>query len=121
MNAPDPASRLQRAREHLRGYPAETLAAAEACFGAGDLEALDRLVDGVLTYHLPPNPERRPLAELPAEARLVEDIGVDSLAMVEMTFLLEELLGAKFPDDELRALRTLGDLRAAVRAKAGGA
>ncbi len=121
MNASDSAGRLQRARDQLRGFPDGTLAAAEGFFGAGDLAALDRLVDWVLTHHLPAKPGRPPLGDLPADSRLVEDIGLDSLAMVEMTFLLEELLGAKFPDDELRQLRTLGDLRAAVRAKAAGA
>ncbi|MEY2878569.1 MAG: hypothetical protein RLZZ15_949 [Verrucomicrobiota bacterium] len=121
MNAPDSAARLAHARELLRGYPPGTVEAAEEFFRGGDPGALDRLLNGVLLHHLASKSDRPPFATLPPDARLVEDIGVDSLAMVEMVFLLEELLGAKFPDDELRRLQTLADLRAAVRAKAAGA
>jgi acyl carrier protein len=121
MNAPDSAARLARARELLRGYPPGTVEAAEGFFRAADSGALDQLLDGVLLHHLAPKPDRPPFATVSPDARLVEDIGVDSLAMVEMVFLLEELLGAKFPDEELRRLQTLADLRAAVRAKAVGA
>ncbi len=102
----------------LHGYPPGTVETAEQFLKDSQPEALDRLVDLVLTHHLPTRPDRPVIADLPPSAQLVGDVGLDSFAMVELTFLLEELLGVKFPDEELRRLQTLGDLRAAVRARA---
>lgn len=44
-----------------------------------------------------------------AEARLVEDLGLDSFDLVEMLTLVEEL-GVRFPDDVAVGLDTIGDV-----------
>ncbi len=120
MNSADVETRVGKAREMLVGYPAETVAAAERFFREGEPEALDRLVAGVIAYHRPSkaNGDAGEVAPLEGSARLVEDLGFDSLAMVEMSFLLDELLGLKLSDDEMRALRTIDDVRGVVRTRA---
>ena len=53
-------------------------------------------------------------------ARLVEDLGCDSLDIVELVIGLEDGLEVQFTDDEASALRTVGDVHALVQRKAGG-
>lgn len=114
MTPSDLGSRIQKARELLADHPPATADAAEAFLRGGDSGALDRLLDGVMTHFLPPKPDRPPLSSLPPSARLVEDLGFDSLAMVEMSFFLQDLMDVKLADEDLRALQTLGDLRTLV-------
>jgi acyl carrier protein len=117
MTPSDLDSRLLRAQTLLAGYPPAVLGAAESALRTRDPAALDFVLHGVLTHHLVPLPERPPVAEMSDEAQLVAHVGLDSFAMAEIGFLLEDLLETRFPDDELRCLQTLGDLRRAVRSK----
>lgn len=104
----DPADRV---RTILQGYPEPAIAAGVRFAESRDPAALDRLVLAVLSFHLPPRPEGRPdLATFPRSTRLVADLAVDSLTFVELGFLIEDLLGVKLEDDELRAIVTLDDL-----------
>jgi Acyl carrier protein len=122
MNPVEVETRIGRAREMLVGYPAETVEAAERFLRKGDAGALDRLVAGVIAYHRPAGASgKKDETEPEGSARLVEDLGFDSLAMVEMSFLLDELLGLRLSDDEMRALRTYDDVRGVVRARAAAA
>ncbi len=49
-------------------------------------------------------------AEVVPEARLQEDLEVDSLSLVEIHMALEDSLGRKIPDGELAKLSTVQDL-----------
>jgi len=51
------------------------------------------------------------------EADLVNDLGADSLAVVELMMALEDKLGVHIDDEEAEGLRTFGDALALVRAK----
>jgi len=42
--------------------------------------------------------------------RLVEDLGADSLEILEITHALNDLFGIELPEDELSSVRTAGDL-----------
>lgn len=57
------------------------------------------------------------VAALPADTP-IEDLGMDSVASLELVGLLEERLDAEFPDAELSRLGTLGDLIELVRRSA---
>jgi acyl carrier protein len=55
------------------------------------------------------------IAEIPAstvtpEASLREDLGIDSLAMIEIVVAATETYGIDIPDDDLRQLRTVQDV-----------
>lgn len=50
------------------------------------------------------NPE-----DVTPDKSFVEDLDVDSLAMVEVAMAVEEKFNAKIPDDQLAELRTVGD------------
>lgn len=51
-----------------------------------------------------------PPYELTAERSFEEDLGFDSLTIVEVAVIAEQRLGVAIPDDELPELRTIGDV-----------
>jgi len=99
-----------RANEKLVGIPVPVSAAYVAFAVGGDPARVDEVVMGLLQFYLA-NPPPRPLAELPGSTRLVEDLGVDSLTMVDTLFLAEGLFDIKLADDELARVSTLDGLR----------
>jgi len=48
-------------------------------------------------------------ADVTLEKSFTDDLDVDSLSMVEIALAAEERFGVKIPDDELAALKTVGD------------
>lgn len=48
--------------------------------------------------------------KITAEARLIEDLGADSLDTVEMLMTLEDEFGIAIPDDEAVKLKTVGSI-----------
>ena len=63
----------------------------------------------------------RPPGEVRPESDLGLDVGLDSLARVELAVLLEEELGRSVPDEEMATLRTVGDLLAAIEGSGASA
>lgn len=49
--------------------------------------------------------------QVTAEAKLMEDLGADSLDAVELVMALEEEFGIEVPDDEAEKLTSLGDIK----------
>ena len=122
MNSSAPADPVARVQTLLQGYPEATVAAAVRFASHRDAAALDLLVRGVLVFHLPartaatvpPDP-----ATLPGTTRLVEDLSVDSLTLVELGFLLEDVLGVRLENEALRSIVTLDDLTGLLRTRLG--
>ncbi|MFF3646926.1 acyl carrier protein [Streptomyces sp. NPDC002564] len=48
-------------------------------------------------------------AEVTAEKSFADDLDIDSLSMVEITVAVEDTFAVKMPDDQVAALRTVGD------------
>jgi acyl carrier protein len=51
-----------------------------------------------------------PQAQLTSDARFMEDLGADSLTMVEITIALEEHFGLCIPDERSERVHTVGDV-----------
>jgi acyl carrier protein len=47
--------------------------------------------------------------QLTAEAKFIEDLGADSLDIVELVMALEEEFGMDIPDEDADKLKTVGD------------
>lgn len=62
------------------------------------------------------------MSEAPTRETPVEDLGIDSFAIVEIIFAVEEKLGIEVPfnanENQLGDMKTVGDLIDAVRALA---
>ena len=48
------------------------------------------------------------------ESNLIDDLGADSLSVVELHMEIEERLGVKIPDEEVASLKTVQDIIAAI-------
>jgi acyl carrier protein len=60
---------------------------------------------------------RARLAEATDALRMREDLGLDSLTMMEIVMIAEEALGITVSNEELTKLRTVGDVQAFIRTK----
>lgn len=52
--------------------------------------------------------------QVTAEAKMIEDLGADSLDAVELVMAIEEEFGIEVPDDEAEKLVKVGDIIAHV-------
>lgn len=59
-------------------------------------------------------------AQIVPEARMREDLGLDSLDAVDLIVALEKALSVQIPEDVARQMRTVGDVYAYIRQTAGG-
>ena len=113
------ATREAHLRESLKRCSEPTVAAACAFWRTGRSSHLPTVVVGVIERFV--EKELRPKLAFPrADIRLVEDLAIDSLTMMEIVMLAEEVLPISINNDELRDLRTLGDLERFVEAKTKG-
>jgi acyl carrier protein len=68
------------------------------------------IFQGIISHYV--EPQRRPkLKDSGDSARLSEDLGLDSLDMMEVMLRVEDLLKIHVSDRELRHFRTLGEVR----------
>ena len=114
-----PTDAQRRVQENLTGFPRPVVDAYLGFVETGDLARLDEVVLGVLQFYLA-KPPAAPLTTLPGGTRLVADLGCDSLTMIDVMFLAENLLEIKLADDELTKIETLDELRAHFRRRMSG-
>jgi 3-hydroxymyristoyl/3-hydroxydecanoyl-(acyl carrier protein) dehydratases len=106
-------------RETLKRCSPSTIEAAIAFRKTRDPEKVPTVVIGVIERFV--EPDIRPkLREGDDELRLVEDLGVDSLTMMEIVILVEDVLQMQINNDELRNLRTVGDIKTFIDCKIRG-
>jgi acyl carrier protein len=59
--------------------------------------------------------------QLTPTAKFIEDLGADSLDIVELVMALEEEFGLDIPDEEADKLKTVGDAMNYLKSHAGAA
>jgi acyl carrier protein len=106
-------------KEGLRRCSPETVAAAIRYRERGDLDAVPEVVFGILARYQPATAPVK-LADATDDMRLIEDIGLDSLTLLEIVMSIEEVLKVRIENEELRELSTLGRLNEFLRAKING-
>jgi acyl carrier protein len=62
-----------------------------------------------------------PAEQLVPEARLVDDLGLDSLDAVELAISVERKFDIEVPEEELTKLKTVADMVALVESRLGQA
>ena len=97
--------------------PPESLRGYREFMETGDERALARLVFQALNYYIPKSSTAKTGAEWPDDARLIDDLGFDSLATIETVFFFEDLFQISVSNDEIMNVRTVGDLRRFMRGK----
>ena len=104
----------KRVRETLVGFPPRITAAYVAFAESGEPADLDVVVLGVLQSCLAKKPKVS-IDTLPGSTRLADDLGCDSLTMLEAVFMVESLFDLDIDDRDLARLETLDDLRNLLR------
>jgi len=106
-------------RESLRRCSEVTILAALAYRQTKDPVHTLPVVTGIIERYVDPE-LRAKLASGGEELRFIEDLALDSLTMMEIVMLVEEVTGLTISNDELRGLATVGDIRAFIDRKASG-
>ncbi len=84
-----------------------------ASTGGVGMEALSERVNSIVTDQLGVDKE-----SLSPEANLLDDLGADSLDVVELVMALEEEFGIEVPDDDVENIRTIRDIVKYIEARA---
>lgn len=106
-------------RDSLKRCPEQAIEAAVKFSSSRDPELVPVIVMGIIERFV--EPDVRPvLREGNDQIRLLEDLGIDSLLMVEIVILVEETLAIHIENEELRNLRSVGDIKAYLDAKLKG-
>lgn len=113
------AEEESRLREALKRCSPATIDAALAYRTSGEIRNVPAVVVGVIERYVD-REHRWKLRTREDEIRLVDDLSIDSLTMMEIVMLTEEALLITIDNEELRGLRTLGDVHRFIEAKVGG-
>jgi acyl carrier protein len=105
--------------EALRRCSPETIAAARRYRETGDVTAIPAIVFGIIDRYQPATAPVQ-LAEADDTTRLIEDLGLDSLTLLEIVMSIEEVLQIRIANEELRGIRTLAQLNKFLAAKISG-
>ena len=97
-------------RESFKRCSPETVEATVRFRREGDLDVVILIVHGIIERYLKLEPGEN-IAQRPDQTRLGEDLGVDSLTMLEIVMAIEEGLDFRVEDSDARNIRTLGDVR----------
>lgn len=101
----------------LARFPTHIREAHERFRADQQLADLQIVVEAALRDFMPKSSKAPANEPLPQDAHLVEDLGLDSLAVAEIVFFFEDLFQVSIPTPEIMALQTVGDLQAFVARK----
>jgi acyl carrier protein len=100
----------EKLRESFKRYSPETLTSILSFRKEGNTNCVLNAVNGIIERYLPAE-HAASLSQRPDSLRLVEDLGLDSLTMLEIIMSIEEALDFRIADNDARQIRTLGDVR----------
>ncbi len=106
-------------RESLKRCRPEAIEAAVEYRQSGDTALLPVVITGVIERFV--EPELRPcLHDADDTLRLSEDLGLDSLTMMEIVLVAEDVFRINVSAEEMRHLCTLGQIKTFIACKARG-
>tara|TARA_B110000483_G_scaffold229872_1_gene294435 strand:+ start:201 stop:1154 length:954 start_codon:yes stop_codon:yes gene_type:complete len=106
-------------RDSLKRCSPATIEAAIAYRQTDEASHLPAVIIGVIERFVEAD-LRSKLKQADDELRLVEDLGIDSLTMMEIVILVEDVLQMQINNEDLRNLRTLGNIKVFIDCKARG-
>ncbi len=109
-----------RLRDALKRCSAPTREAAREFRRTGNVKWVPAIIHGLIEHHIEPD-ARAKLNASDDNVRLAEDLEIDSLTMLEIVFVAEEVLQVSIDNEELRPFKTVGDVKRFVASKLAGA
>ncbi|HEY5893837.1 MAG TPA: acyl carrier protein [Chthoniobacterales bacterium] len=85
-----------------------------------DAAHIQPVIHGLIRREMPEE-NATDLATAPSETRLIEDLGLDSLALMEIVMSAEEVFDIKIENNELKQIATLAGLSVFVQTKLSSA
>ncbi len=117
---PFPPEEEAHVRDALKRCSASTREAAREFRKTGNAACIPAIVDGLIEHYVDPD-VRAKLASRDDRLRLAEDLDIDSLTMLEIVYLAEDVLQISIDNEQIRPFRTVGDVKAFLASKLGGA
>ncbi|MEM8868101.1 MAG: phosphopantetheine-binding protein [Verrucomicrobiota bacterium] len=103
-------------RETLKRCPEGTYEALIRFRANGEIEDLNEFIVGVIKRHT--EEEYHSLLDGPREnIAFIDDLGIDSMTMMEIVMMVEECLGFRLENQDLIQIRTYGALEAYISTK----
>ena len=99
-----------RLEEELRRAPAGTTEALHAFKETNDPSPLEIFIRGIVARNIDESYEEE-LGKADENIHFIDDLGIDSLTMVEIVMTLEDALEIELVDDALKSLQTLSALK----------
>lgn len=103
-------------RNNLKRCTPQTIEAAVRFRTTGDVKELPTVVYGIIERHLPAE-NTRDLSQASDDTKLIEDLGIDSLTLLEIVLSIEETVGISVENEELREIATLGQVKTFIEHK----
>jgi acyl carrier protein len=103
-------------RDALKRCSPSTREAACAYRRTRSPDYLPAIVHGLIEHYVERG-ARAKLSQADDGIRLVEDLAIDSLTMLEIVFLAEDVLQITIDNEELRPFRTVGDVKNFIASK----
>ena len=100
----------------LKRCSPSTREAAREFRRTGNPDFLPAIIDGLIEHFVESGAQAK-LASGDDSLRLVEDLGIDSLTMLEIVSLAEDVLQVSIDNGEIRPFRTVGDVKRFVASK----
>ncbi len=105
---------LKNLEEVLKRCPAGTLEGLLRYRQAGEVEGFRVFLTGCIKRHT--DDEFHGLLDSGrSDLSFIDDIGIDSMTMMEIVMMIEECLNIKIENKDLMEIRTMGDLDAYVQ------
>ena len=103
-------------RDALKRCSEQTIEKAVEFRKTGNPELVGPVVMGIIERFLEPE-KRAALKSAPDSAKMIEDLGLDSLTMVEIVLAVEDAVGMSIDNDDIQKLKTLGDIKNYIKGK----
>lgn len=109
----------QELQESFRRCRPGTLEAIYEYRESGSADSLETVVYGIIDRYMPPESPMK-IDDADDDTLLADDLGIDSLTMLEIVLSIEEALAVRVDDSELQTIRTLGEVKNYLKGKAAG-
>jgi len=107
---------IEAIKESMRRCSPQTIDSAIQYRSTKDASLVPGIVTGIIERFLEPE-ARTLLKEKGDDVRIFDDLGVDSLTMLEIVMLVEDIIQITMDNDDLKDLRTINDIRSYISRK----
>ena len=103
-------------RDALKRCSEQTIEKAVEFRKTGNSELVGPVVRGLIERFLEPE-KRGALKSASDSTKMIEDLGLDSLTMVEIVLAVEDAIGMSIDNEDIQKLTTLGDIKSYIKEK----